>query len=286
MITERNKIVNSNRTLNIFWHSEKEVPRLVKLAVKSWILQNHQVNVWTLGKEYDFGVEVSTIDFTKFCDDIPYDMMYCQTKPFSDERYIAGFVDWCRFKIIDILGSGVIMDTDIILFKPFITTKTTFVCEESFRGSNVLYGLYPCAGIFTDFDGISKELEPKAKALLKDGIKHGTIMNLLYQHCVDNYRGDFQRHYEKTFKPYVDIIEHNQFFELGYDELSVFYDKVNTSVLRRLKDVNGIHCWMSILDESKAFKEGTLLHLLEVLIMKHNAIPLYQLLKISKTTLT
>lgn len=277
--------------LHTFWHSEtKKIPKLVKLAMKSWELQGHTINVWTLCEVYDFGVKVNTIDLTSLCDDIPYDMMYCQEKPLGqDGRTITGFVDWCRFKIMSLMEDGVkIIDTDVILLKPYTLKGTTFVCEETFRVGNKLDGLYPCAGIITTTNThIGSWLLDKANDKIHDGMKHGTLMNLVYRYCVNFIKSD--RPFEECLGYVYDldigenILGNKEFFELGYDELDVFYENVSKSTIRRLKDVIGIHCWMGVLDQDRAFKKGTLLDMLWSLIMYNGCKPNYEILKLPQT---
>lgn len=286
---------NSWKYLNCFWHSEDgSVPDLVMMSMKSWVLQGHIINVWTLGRVYDFGVEVNTIDLTSMCDDIPYDMMYCQKKPLGKEgRTITGFVDWCRFKMMSLMEDGMtIMDTDVVLLKQYPYYYTTIVCEESFRAGNKLNGLYPVAGIISTRDNsMGLWLLDKANKIMEDGMEHGKLMNLVYQWVLKN------KEYYTLTKPFSAgntflesakygwdfIVGHQEFFELGYDELDRFYEKVSKSTLRRIKDVTGIHCWMGVLDQEEAFQEGTLLSTLWTLIMKHDCKPNYDLLKLTQT---
>ncbi len=291
MIQSLNKVQNDSNTLHVFWDSKEHVvPKLVQLAVRSWILQGHNVNIWTLNKTFDFNNDVTFIDFKSIVDNIPYDMMTMQRKPFddSDDRTILGFVDWCRYKIMSILPFCTIMDTDVILLQPFdyiVRDIPTIVCEESFRGGNRLQGLYPCVGIIQDNGTLGKFLEPKARKVSYDGMPHGTVMKILYDFLTTFHELDFKTHANKGHVRDLSIIEHNKFFELGYDELERFYEPLTASTTRRLKDVIGIHCWMSLLDQDKAFNDGTLLDILWKLIMKHDCSPLFSLLKIKNTTI-
>lgn len=292
MIKDLNKVVNNSLTLNIFWHSDKEVfPKIVQLAIHSWILQGHNVNVWTLGRTYKMPIlpqDVRFVDFESIVgkDNIPYEMMSYQKKPFStsDDRTILGFVDWCRYKIMSILPFCTIMDTDVILLKPFdyvVRDTPTIVCEESFRGGNMLYGLYPCAGIIQDNGTLGKFLEPKARELAYNGMPHGTIMKAIYDYMVQFHELDFENYSKGMHVRDLDIVDNNAFFELGYDELDVFYEPLRASTTRRIKDVIGIHCWNSLLDHDRAFQgDGTLLDILWNLIVVHRCKPNYRLLKL------
>ncbi len=257
-------------TFNTFWYGSQP-NRLVRLAFKSWKVQGHDIVVWTLGEEYDFGIEVTFKNLNDYVDEIPMELLYAQKKPFSNERYIAGFVDWCRYKIMSIVPDCIIMDCDVILLKPWNPSKPTLVCEESFRIENELDGLYPCAGIIRSDNELGDYLASKSLEIAYDGMEHGTLMKLIYKRMVSD------KQYYDTF----DKVEHNQFFELGYDELDLFYSTISKSTIRRLKDVTGIHCWMSLLDINKSFEKGNILSILETYYNSAETFS-YDLLKLSE----
>lgn len=284
------EIRNDSMTLNMFWECEDGIiPRVVKLALQSWLGHGHNINIWTIlgdSDYFDFDLDdytdVNFISLRQYCyeDEIPFNMIYSQKKPLGKEgRYIAGFVDWCRFKIMSLFDECTIMDTDVILLKPFIANKLTFVCEESFRVENSLYNYYPCAGIIRSDKSLGVYLLGWASKNIHDGMPHGHLMKIIYHRCVSLYKSEFEMKSKGEISEDLDIIEHNQFFELGYDELELFYKPIERKTIRRLKDVTGIHCWMSLLDTDLMYGKYGIIDLLWKLVKVNKMTPDYNNLR-------
>lgn len=263
---------NEIKILDVFWHSKAyRLPSVVQICIASWLAHGYEVVIWTLeGREYIFDSEWreafreqfgdGKVRFTPFDQiiDVPKGLKpFNSNKPNGTSGYVTGFADWARYAISEWRQdvdkkACMIFDTDVVLLKPLDQAfdqfkqihPAIFVVEESFHKGNELGGIYPVNGIYFDaFSGISRQLKKQALDIItrEEPVQHGsTGPKLVYEMCKsDKHLLDFR-------------VEHDQFFEIGYDEIDLFYSKFEFNTLRRLKESTGVHCWMSMLDQSRA----------------------------------